>query len=217
MALHWAGTLLLALLCGLDARFREALAANGGAVDYWGVSALMAMALFAIVAFSDPGFLPLPPLVPLEQQEGPECMEEGHAAGCGMQMPTGAGDVVMLIPESELDEWSSSSCSASDAEEEGDGSSLEEETAVADAEVRGYTSPSRMHHGSRMRAFTVVDPLLGRADVEAAERVPGVREWLRRRHCTVCGLDRLPIRCVACCVPACLHACFSIWAWRGIR
>lgn len=93
-------------------------------------------------------------------------------------------------------EWSSSAAgSASDDENE----EKEEDatTVAADAEVQRLTSPSRAHHGGhRMRAFTVVDPLLGRADVEAAERVPGVREWLRRRHCGVCGLDRLPIRWV---------------------
>ncbi len=220
VAAHWAGTLLLAGFCGLDARFREAAAA---VLDYYAVSALMSMALFSIVAFSDPGFLQLPPLAPAAPAVE-LLVEEGRAAPgagtCGgssssstssnFPLATAAGQLRMIPvtvdegagwsdDDGEVSSWSFSSSSnalsnaSSDTDDDTEG---EEEGEETDAEVRAYTSPSRGDHGNRMRAFTVVDPLLGRADVETAERLPGVRAWLRARHCAVCGLDRLPIRCV---------------------
>ena len=232
VALHWGGNLLLPLLCGLDPRFRDVAGAGGIVLEYLALSMLAAMALFAIVSFSDPGFLPLPALAPLGQEE----KEEGRALPLLPVQPLpaamGAG---VLIPETEaaVEEgddddqgscgaWSSSSATTDDDDDdEGQEKEKEEDaaTVAADAEVWRLTSPSRAHPGGhRMRAFTVVDPLLGRADVEAAERVPGVREWLRRRHCGVCGLDRLPIRWVILLVVVVhIYIYIYIWARRWMR
>lgn len=133
------------------------------------------MSLFAIVSFSDPGFLPVQPL-PAATRAGvliPETEAAVEEEGDGDDQGSCGG-------------WSSSSATTDDDDGDGEGEEKEEDeaTVAADAEVRRLTSPSRAHQGGhRMRAFTGVDPLLGRADVEAAE-------------CGVCGLDRLPIRWV---------------------
>lgn len=155
------------------------------------------MALFAIVAFSDPGFLPLPPLA--KAAPAPAAAATTCGSNNAPRAATRAGDIDVLSSDTadgdkgdEEEEGSrplSASYSAASDDDEESASSLSEED---DAEVKGYLSPSRGRH--RMQALTMVDPLLGRADEEAAERLPGVRAWLRRQHCAVCGLDRLPIR-----------------------
>ena len=211
VAAHWGGMLLLNILFVVDPRFRELVEA---CLDVFYSSAVMAMGFYAVVALSNPGYLPLHfPVHSHKKTEDAddnkqELLEEGRYPPQPPQKEprartaSAAGDLGPIEEEEEEEE--EELCAylrIHQDEKEAEAAAAEESDSLLLEVVEATTTTT---------TTTVAN------DEASHQHGVDVRDWLRRRYCTPCRVHRLPLRtqhCHSCgrCVSRMDHHC----AWVG--